>query len=332
MRATRYLQPAHTRNAQGTLRHVGFELEFSGLSLYEAAQLVADSLQGRVEHQTEAECKIHTALGEFQLELDWQFYKKLARERADARQQQGQTTDDQWMRWLTRVAQEIIPLEVVCPPVPLDALQQLDVMIEAMRKLGAVGTGDAPHFAFGVHINTEIPDHQASTLLAYLQAYGLAQDWLIDTHHVDLMRRLTPYIDKYPTAYLNLLLGYPDNIRLAQLMDDYLYYNPTRNRALDMLPLFKYLDEGRIMATTADTRIHARPTFHYRLPNCEIEKPGWYLDQSWNIWCVIEHLACAHETRRQMIEQWQDFQSGFALGTAPWHPTLDRLYTDLLSA
>jgi hypothetical protein len=39
--------------------------------------------------------------------------------------------------------------------------------------------------------------------------------------------------------------GHPARLRpdLDTLIDDYLEYNPTRNRALDFLPLFLHLDE-----------------------------------------------------------------------------------------
>ncbi|MDF2180301.1 amidoligase family protein [Aliiglaciecola sp. CAU 1673] len=330
MSEIKYVQPSRCKNHQGDMRRVGFELEFAGLSLHQTAQIVAKSLQGKVEFKTEAECTVHTDLGEFQLELDWQFGKRIAKERAQARKEEGEEEDDQWMRWLTKVAQEIVPLEVVCPPIPMDQLQQLDAMVEAMRRSGAVGTRDAPHYAFGVHINPEIPNQEPETLAAYLQAYGLAQDWLIDIHNVDLVRRLTPYIDKYPSSYLRQVMDYSDAVSLEQLIDDYLAHNPTRNRALDMLPLFKFMNEQKIVEALPDPRIKARPTFHYRLPNCEIEKTGWHLNQSWNIWCLVEYLADSEETRSGLIDQWQEFQAGIPLGTPPWHQDLDRLYTGLL--
>ncbi|MGC9519888.1 MAG: amidoligase family protein, partial [Desulfuromonadaceae bacterium] len=31
--------------------------------------------------------------------------------------------------------------------------------------------------------------------------------------------------------------------------------------------------------------------FHYRLPNCQIDKDNWSLAQSWNTWWVVEELA-----------------------------------------
>ena len=78
---------------------------------------------------------------------------------------------------------------------------------------------------------------------------------------------------------------------LEELIDDYLEFNPTRNRSLDMLPLFQYLDKERIDAVIDDERVKPRPTFHYRLPNCDIDDPGWNLDNSLDTWLQVEQLA-----------------------------------------
>jgi hypothetical protein len=46
-----------------------------------------------------------------------------------------------------------------------------------------------------------------------------------------------------------------------------------------------------VQAVVDDPRIKARPAFHYRLPNCLIDRPGWSLAESWNRWWIIEELA-----------------------------------------
>ena len=40
-----------------------------------------------------------------------------------------------------------------------------------------------------------------------------------------------------------------------------------------------------------DPRIKSRPALHYRLPNCEIDEPGWGLRHLWCDWLQVEHLA-----------------------------------------
>jgi hypothetical protein len=74
-------------------------------------------------------------------------------------------------------------------------------------------------------------------------------------------------------------------------MDGYLKHNASRNRALDLLPLLTHIDAQRVRRAVSDPKIKARPTFHYRLPNCQIDKPDWNLAQSWNTWWVVEELA-----------------------------------------
>ncbi len=65
-----------------------------------------------------------------------------------------------------------------------------------------------------------------------------------------------------------------------------------------MLPLFVYLDENRVRSQVDDELVKPRPTFHYRLPDCDIHKPEWGLHVAWNDWVEVERLA-ADETRLQ---------------------------------
>jgi len=62
-----------------------------------------------------------------------------------------------------------------------------------------------------------------------------------------------------------------------------------------MLPLFAYLDEPRVRRVADSPLIKPRPTFHYRLPDCEIHRPGWGLHLAWNDWVAVETLAADRE-------------------------------------
>ncbi|WP_341503954.1 amidoligase family protein [Gallaecimonas sp. GXIMD4217] len=325
-----YCQPQRQTKSDNSLRRVGFELEFAGVELKAAAWVLARTLNGRVCPLSEAEYQVHCDdLGTFNIELDWTLAKDLARQRQAERPGQ----EDPVMELVTWISSQLVPIEVVCPPLPLDRLHLLDPLVASLREAGAQGTEESLLYAFGVHINPELPALDADTITGYLQAFILAQDWLIKRHRVDPVRRITPYIDAFPEDYALRVSRYEGNLDLAQLMDDYLWFNPTRNRALDLLPLFKHLDGDRVAATLDDPRIKARPTFHYRLPNCEIEKPGWSLHQAWNLWCVIEHLACHHGQRRRLLGQWWQYQGKWTgLSEKPWHKALDQLHQDLLSA
>jgi hypothetical protein len=272
-------------NAQGVPRSVGFELEFSGLTLDQTAEAVQRALGGAVTARTAATREISTpAAGDFTVELDWAFLKREAA--ADAQAEKHNV----WLDRLSDAAAVLVPIEVVCPPLPITDLDRLDDLVGALRDAGAIGTEESLIAAYGVHINAEIPRLDAKTLHAYLRAFALLQWWLVKAHAVDPARDLSPYIALYPEAYAKLLLTQTAP-SLDQLAGDYLEHNPSRNHALDLLPLLAELDADRVWRATNDDKIKARPAFHYRLPNCNIEHPDWSLAQSWNVWRVVETLA-----------------------------------------
>lgn len=276
--------PSVTLNSDGNVRRVGFELEFSGLDLEQTVDTVVSSLGGKLGSGTAAEQVVHVqALGDFNIELDWDYLKRKAAEHND-------DAGGDWVEPLSKAASLLVPVEVVCPPIALTELDALTPMVVALRNAGAIGTEESLLAAYGVHINTEIPRLDAATLFAYLRAFSLLQWWLVEAHEVDPTRRVSPYIDLYPEAYVTQLLSRskPD---MDTLFSDYLEHNASRNRALDMLPLLAEIDEARVRSAVDDAKVQSRPTFHYRLPNCNIEHQDWSLSLSWNTWCVIDRLA-----------------------------------------
>jgi hypothetical protein len=279
-----YIIPDVLNNSDGDTRTAGFELEFSGITLADTVDAVCNVLQGNTASQTAAEVELDTAHGSFNIEIDWDFLKRTAAD--DSLPDEIEP----WVEQLSDAAALLVPIEVVCPPIPLDRLDVLDPMVVALRDAGAVGTEESLIAAYGVHINPEIPSLDVDTLDRYLKAYVLLQWWLVDTHDVDPARRISPYIDLYEQPYMKqVLTSSPTDI--SSLIDDYLEHNPSRNRALDMLPMFAEIDEDRVRHTIDDPKIKLRPTFHYRLPNCRIDDSGWHLSKSWNTWCVVEQLA-----------------------------------------
>lgn len=329
-----YYIPQHKHNPEGKCRRVGFELEFGGPDIKTAASLVAQALDAKPQMISEAEWEVSDKqLGNFLIELDWHFAKETAKERADQKEMEigAASTGDSLMEWVTKLASQVVPIEVVCPPIPMDRLERLDTMIAKLREGGAEGTEQALIYAFGVHINPELPALDTNTIIAYLQSYILAEEWLMKKHRVDLARRVTPYIDTFSKDYGLLVASYDEPITQDRLIDDYLSHNPTRNRALDLLPLFKHLDAEKIERTLSDPRIKARPAFHYRLPNCEIEQDEWSLHNCWNIWCVIEYLSENPEKRRTLIKTWCEYQNNWInLSEKSWHRELDTIYQSLL--
>lgn len=281
------------------IRCVGFEIEFTGLTIGDVTQVMQHVFGGEFEKSSSVEYVLHTPeYGKFKVELDWAFLKKVA---LDAQfSEQGL----KWVDFLHRVAQHIVPMEVVSPPFPLDQLDKLDELIPALRDSGAKGTDNSMIAAFGVHINPELPALDVQTIQAYLKAFGLLQWWLNEAHEVNLTRKISPYIHLYSQNYLNELLNksYQD---IDELIDDYLVYNPSRNRALDMLPLFAFINESKVRNVVTDSKINPRPTLHYRLPDSLIEHTHWSFASSWNLWNQVEKLAADPVALNELSQRFQ---------------------------
>ncbi len=318
-----FTTPPTTTRSDGKLRRVGFEIEFNGLTLRETTRQLQAVLGGDIVEKSAAEHALeNTGLGTFNAELDWDYLKRKA---GDAEE-----TDSghEWVNFLRQAATLVVPMEVVCPPLAITELDCLDNMIGALRDAGAKGTADSATAALGVHINPEIPALDAATLDRYLKAFALLQWWLVDAHEVDVARRLSPYVDLYPESYLEAVLAQsqPD---MQQILSTYLAHNATRNRALDMLPLLTEIDEQAVRAEVDDPRIKARPTFHYRLPNCHIEMPDWSLANSWNLWCVVEQLAAESDSITSLGQEFQE-RSRLLLGVnrKQWEKRMQQWLSD----
>lgn len=292
------LPPAH-KNHEGRERRVGVEFEFTGLSMERIARLVRDSAGGQIDPISAYEYKVaNTPVGDFKIELDYAYLKKLGRKEhrgKDIKADLEQLSEDM----LAAVAKQVVPFEIVCPPIAISKLDILDGVVTALREAGGRGTADSPLYAFGMHFNQELPALDAATITNYLRAYVVLFEWLKKESDVDISRRVFPYIQPYPKEY-NRLVSAPDYTPgMDQLIDDYLEHNPTRNRALDMLPLFSFIDEPRVKAAVEDELVNARPTLHYRLPNCEIEREGWSIGIAWRHWLRVEHLVAQPERLNQ---------------------------------
>jgi len=283
--------PVWQTNPEGGVRRVGVELEMNGLSVDRLAEIVAGFLKlstrfvGRYERVL-----IGDPAGDWKVELDFMLLKEMGREFRQSRELLDDLKDsvENILKWL---AEPLVPLELVSPPLPLHRLGEIEALIKHLREHGAKGTSNQPTNAFGMQFNPEIPDTDPEVLTAYLKAFLCLYDWIFKRANIDLTRRITRYIDPFPGDYVRLVVDPDYQPDLATLIDDYLDYNPTRNRALDLLPLFLYLDEARVRWVTDDPLIKPRPTFHYRLPNSNIHVLEWGLHESWNDWVEVENLA-----------------------------------------
>ncbi|GAB5541666.1 MAG: hypothetical protein SangKO_014260 [Sandaracinaceae bacterium] len=281
---------------------VGVEIELGGLALERAAEIATRELGGVATAVSRYERSIETRWGQFRVELDSRPLKEIAKGWGARPSPLAELTADA----IEAVAIEWVPCELVSPPMPRADLPVLDDVCRAFAEAGGRGTFDALRFAFGVHFNPELLDPRADVIRAHIQAFALLYRELVERLQVDPSRRVTPFIDPFPLDYLQRLMseGYaPD---LATLIDDYLRFNPTRNRALDMLPLFAHLDEARVRAVVPDPAVKARPTFHYRLCNSRVGDEGWSLLDEWRTWRLIETLASDPERLESARRRWRE--------------------------
>ncbi|KDE41198.1 hypothetical protein ADINL_0271 [Nitrincola lacisaponensis] len=282
-------------NAEGQPRRCGVEIEMNGLTLDQASQLVADQLglqrvrDGRYEHRLTGD-----PAGDWIVELDFDLLKKMGRRQYETDTLSGELGESA-EELLKTLALPLVPLEVVSPPLPLDRLTEVEQLIARLREAGARGTSDTLTNAFGMQLNPEIPSRDPHQITAVLKAFLCLYDWLFKRARIDLMRRVTLFAEPFPKAYVLKVIDTDYWPSQERLIEDYLNDNPTRNRALDLLPLFRFLDEDQVLAATDDVLIKARPTWHYRLPNCEIHVPDWGLYQAWNDWVEVERLAADTE-------------------------------------
>lgn len=284
--------PPATVKRGGTPRRVGVEFELQGLAVDELAGLVASTLGGAATPVSDAEFRIEVpGHGEYRVEVDFAYLKDMAKLKS-LEDRDASTLRDVGVSVLESVSSLVVPCEIVAPPLPMiEVAEPMDALVAAVRNVGGQGTRHSPLYAFGVHLNVEPPNLDADTVAAYLKAFVCLFDWIVWAGDVDLSRRFMPFIDRYPSEYENRIVEPSYSPDWPALIDDYLEWNATRNRALDMLPMFADVDEERVCSRVDDDLVKPRPAFHYRLANSCIDEPDWSIADPWNRWLQIEHLA-----------------------------------------
>ncbi len=290
-----YQLPPTKNSADGKLRQVGLELEFAGIEPQKAAEIIQSLYGGTIEEEHRYHIQIlDTDLGDFRVELDARILQKMA----------GQNIFDKLGISLTedsirksiedvidKMARSVVPLEIVMPPLPTNELSTLEELRKALQENKAEGTHASLVHAFGMHMNIESPDLDVETLHTYLQSFVILYPWLMEVLDIDISRRVSPFVDPFPDDYVRTILDsdyHPDE---QQFVDDYIEHNPTRNRPIDMMPIFGMLKPELTEPVMEGEKNDPRPTFHYRLPNSRIDNPEWTFETEWNHWLAVEQLA-----------------------------------------
>jgi len=320
--AIRYATPPLTHHPDGRERRVGVELEFAGLDTRAVLNAIGETLGGVIAPSSPTRGEVRgTPYGDFLVELDSTLLKERAY--ADTLKRIGLDVDNdptlaKAEELVLRAARELVPMEVASPPIPVSKLAELDVLWSRLRALGAQGTRASWHYAFGLHFNPEVTDETAQGVLSHLKAFLLLEAWLMQQGRTDPSRRIAPYIKPFPNDYRALVLATEYWPEWPALIADYLSFNPTRDRPLDLLPLFAHVDasaiEGRVESAHL---IKPRPTFHYRLPNSDVDSEGWSPATDWNRWLLVEKLAIDRPELLELSRRFIQSQARVSL-TDPW--------------
>lgn len=286
-----YQQPPVQYNSDGEDRKVGLELEFSGIELHKIAEIIVSIYGGVIieKHRYHYEVK-DTELGTFRVELDARILQKMARQNMDV------TFDEQSIRKsiedvVDKLAKTVVPVEVVMPPLRVSELEKLEQLRTKLQENKAEGTDTSFVHAFGMHINIEVPELAPVSVLNYLKAFIIVYPWLLNILEINISRKISPFVDAFPDKYSRMVIDPSYQPSFQQMIEDYIEYNNTRNRPLDMMPVFGMINNKLIRKVMEGEKNDPRPAFHYRLPNSRINEPGWRFEEEWNNWLVVERLA-----------------------------------------
>lgn len=290
-------------NQDGAPRRIGVEIEMGGISEGRAARIARDVLGGTVAQGEDTLWTVRDSdIGDLDIYLDASFRKADKSALRDA---------------AIRVGREVIPIELVTGPLAPDDLPRLEEVICALREAGALGSSAGLFFGFGIHFNIELASDRVSDIRDPLLAYALIEDWMRATYPIDETRRVLPFTAPYPTEFVRELIGAGPGVSLTDLAHIYVAHNATRNRGLDMLPILTHRLPDP-MARLMPSATSARPTFHFRLPDCRIDEPGWTLSQEWERWVVVEQVAQNDDLMDRLSAAWLDNHGAITLIRQGW--------------
>ncbi|MBW6392507.1 amidoligase family protein [Billgrantia antri] len=298
--------PPEPLNVQGRTRRVGTEIEFAGLPPQQTGELVRDLFGGELKLVSPHRLRVEaTRWGDFVIELDTQYAHPDARllealprhdtEWERQRHQMRLEFHNKTRELIGDVVTGLVPTEIVCPPVPWDELGELDALFAALNAHGAKGTDASLLYGFGLHLNPEAASLEPESILRHFRAFLLTAAWLRKEIDIDITREVLPHANPFPKHYALKVLDPDYAPDLDTLIADYISFNPTRNRELDLYPLFAHLRPDYPDELFRNNLIKPRPTYHYRLPNAQLSQRGWGAVVEWNRWVAVERLAADHK-------------------------------------
>ncbi|MEM8664840.1 MAG: amidoligase family protein [Pseudomonadota bacterium] len=273
-------------------RRTGVEIEFGGLPPEEAATIVAQVLGGELHETSPATWELTaTQIGAVKVYLD----TAMAPE------------DHSWLAEIGVVlGAKVIPMEIVTEPIAASELKALDRLIDALRALGGKGSRASLIYGFGLHLNPALADPDGGMDLPKIAtAYALLEQWLRLRDPVDVSRRLLPFVEPFPDAFVQELAHGKGGLDLAATFDAIDDHIVSRNHGLDLLPAYAALAPERFQShPAAKTNVSARPAYHYRLPETRLGVASWSLHYEWTRWQLIEAVAADRPTLEALSDIW----------------------------
>jgi hypothetical protein len=280
--------PSLSTGAASRGRRVGVEIEFLGPSAREAAAALARDFGGSILREDAHAFSLRGGrLGDLAVELDLRLLHP------GRRPASGWRLPGRAAALAGDLVSPVVPRELITAPIAFADLPTIDALVESLRSAGAYGSGAVLLDSLGLHFNVDPPDLDVRTLTGFLKAFLILGDRLRRETALNRRRLRLVLPQDYPSGYKARVLDpayWPD---LATFTDDYLAANPTRKRALDLLPVLAHLDGDRVRCVLPREKIAPRPVFHYRLPCAHVGRPGWSIMPDWRRWLDVEELAAA---------------------------------------
>jgi len=296
-------------------RKAGIEIEFGGLEEEKAAALIAETVGGRVVKKGDHEFRIeNTDIGMVKVVLDTAFRARHPSPMKAA---------------LLDLSRVVVPVEIVTEPLDLGRLPIVDRLRATLRAAGATGSRSGLFLGFGVHLNIDVPGEDADDIIPTVTAFAFAEDWLRRETPIDTTRRFLPFVDPYPRRFVDRLAQEGPGWSTADLTRVYLEETPSRNRGLDLLPLLRHIDEPTVVEALGDmaSPVHARPAWHYRVPDSRIDETAWSLAYEWNRWRVVECIAANRPLLERLRADWMMHRDSPTSTTGDWRRHLEDVLT-----
>lgn len=302
-----FLMPPLLYNEDGSLRKAGLEIEFGAVELDECAKIIQTLFGGEIIRESSFVQEVkNTQMGDFHLKMDSRILTEKPYETIlDAI---GIEANKPGMEnFVENIASVVVPYEIGTPPIPITDVAVFEKLRMALQQSHAKGTRKSILSAYATHVNIDIPSEKAESLLAYVRAFLLLYPQIYQELKVYFTRKISTFIHPFPDEYINLIFKADYHPTLEQFIEDYHTFNPHRNRPLDMYPVFACLMPD-LIATYKDLgNVKPRRTFHYRLPNSEVDNANWTLAEVWNTWIYVEILASKPDEIKSLCNAYTNY-------------------------